>query len=155
MIRPMACRRKRSTALLFMTGKQPMRTSRMPWAGRLKACSSMSGKTRCGLTVGVKSRAMNKAFAKSLPPLFQWRQNSFRSRGIVLLGSATGADSPVLSIWQSDIIYYGSNLREFLLLELSGLLGLDHQEVARHANQGITEEMTAAIPFWGELMFRD
>lgn len=72
-----------------------------------------------------------------------------------LLGTAIGAGSPVLSVWQSDIIYYGSNLREFLLLELSGLLGLDHQEVAGYANQGITEEMTAAIPFWGELMLRD
>jgi hypothetical protein len=72
-----------------------------------------------------------------------------------LLANITGAGNPVLSVWQSDIIYYGSTLREFLLLELSGLLGLDHRDVASSANDGITEKMTAEIPFWGDLILRN
>jgi len=58
-------------------------------------------------------------------------------------------------VWQSDIIIYGSNLKNFLLLEFSQLLGLDYQEVSEAANVGITGEIIAAIPFWGELMLRD
>lgn len=72
-----------------------------------------------------------------------------------LLGGSLEAGNPVLSVWQSDIIIYGSNLREFLLLELSDLLELDHDEIVEHSNAGITEKQIAAIPFWGELMLQD
>ncbi len=72
-----------------------------------------------------------------------------------LLANSLDAGNPVLSVYGSDIICYGSNLRNFLLLEFSSLLGLDHAEVAASANAGITQEKIAAIPFWGELMFRD
>ncbi len=72
-----------------------------------------------------------------------------------LLANSLEAGNPVLSVYGSDIICYGSNLRNFLLLELSSLLGLDHAEIAEHANAGITQEKIAAIPFWGDLMLRD
>lgn len=72
-----------------------------------------------------------------------------------LLANSLEAGNPVLSVWGSDIICYGSNLRNFLLLEFSPLLGLDHDEVAEGANAGMTQEKIAAIPFWGELMLRD
>jgi hypothetical protein len=72
-----------------------------------------------------------------------------------LLADSFEAGNPVLSVQGSDIICYGSNLRNFLLLEFSGLLGLDHDEVAEIANAGMTEERIAAIPFWGELMLRE
>ena len=70
-----------------------------------------------------------------------------------LLASSLAAGNPVLSVWQSDIICYGSNLRNFLLLEYSDLLGLDYQW--KDANEGNTLEKIAAIPFWGEIMLRD
>jgi hypothetical protein len=72
-----------------------------------------------------------------------------------LLANSLEAGNPVLSVYGSDIICYGSNLKNFLLLEFSPLLGLDYDEVAEGANVGITEEKIAAIPFWGELMLRD
>ncbi len=72
-----------------------------------------------------------------------------------LLANSLDAGNPVLSVYGSDIICYGSNLKNFLLLEFSPLLGLDYDEVAEGANVGITEEKIAAIPFWGELMLRD
>ena len=72
-----------------------------------------------------------------------------------LLANSLEAGNPVLSVWGSDIICYGSNLRYFLLMEFSSLLGLDHDEVAEIANAGITEEKIAAIPFWGEFMLQE
>ena len=72
-----------------------------------------------------------------------------------LLALSLEAGNPVLSVWGTDIICYGSNLRNFLLLEFSGLLGLDYREIAEGANAGITREKIAAIPFWGELMLRN
>jgi len=70
-----------------------------------------------------------------------------------LLANSLEAGNPVLSVWQSDIIIYGSSLRNFLLLEFSDLLGLDYQ--FEDANEGITVEKIATIPFWGEIMLRD
>ena len=72
-----------------------------------------------------------------------------------LLADSLEAGNPVLSVWGSDIICYGSNLRNFLLLEFSGLLGLDRDEVTEIANAGMTDEKIATIPFWGELMLRE
>ena len=72
-----------------------------------------------------------------------------------LLANSLEAGNPVLSVYGSDIICYGSNLRNFLLLEFWPLLGLDHDDVAEGANAGITQEKISAIPFWGELMLRD
>lgn len=72
-----------------------------------------------------------------------------------LLANSLEAGNPVLSVYGSDIICYGSNLKNFLLLEFSSLLGLDYHEVAEGANAGITQEKISAIPFWGEIMLRD
>lgn len=72
-----------------------------------------------------------------------------------LLADSLDAENPVLSVWGSDIICYGSNLRNFMLLQFSGLLGLDREEVSKGANAGMTDEKIAAIPFWGELMLRE
>jgi hypothetical protein len=72
-----------------------------------------------------------------------------------LLANSPDAGNPVLSVWQSDIICYGSNLKNFLTLELSGFLGLDHREASEIANADMTEDQIAAIPFWGDLMLRD
>ncbi len=72
-----------------------------------------------------------------------------------LVGDPAKAGNPVLSVWQSDIIIYGSNLRNFLLMECSDLLGLDRDEVKNLCNVGITTESIAAIPFWGELILGD
>ncbi len=72
-----------------------------------------------------------------------------------LLGDTPRAGNPVLSVWQSDIIIYGSNLRNYLLVEFSDLLGLDRDEAENLSVSGITGESIAAIPFWGELMLGD
>jgi hypothetical protein len=69
-----------------------------------------------------------------------------------LLAGSREASNPVLSVWQSDIICYGANLRNFLLLEFSGLLALDDPEIIAKANHGLSEETIAAIPFWGGLI---
>jgi hypothetical protein len=53
--------------------------------------------------------------------------------------------NPVLSIVQSDIIVYGSDLRDYLLIEFGELLGLEGQVPI-----GGREER--AIPFWGDLL---
>lgn len=57
------------------------------------------------------------------------------------------ADGPtlVLSVWQSDIIVYGRDLRDYLLHELHALIGV------KYAWPGGPVD-TAAIPFWGELI---
>ncbi len=72
-----------------------------------------------------------------------------------LLANSLEAGNPVLSVYGFDIISYGSNLKNFLLLEFSSLLGLDFAEVSEGANVGMTQEKIAAIPFWGEVMLRD
>ena len=72
-----------------------------------------------------------------------------------MLAQTLEAGNPMLSIWQADIIFYGANLRNFLLLEFSGLLGLDFAEIKEFANEGITRETIAGIPFWGELILRN
>lgn len=72
-----------------------------------------------------------------------------------LLADSLEAGNPVLSIWGSDIICYGSNLKNFLMLEFSELIGLDFDEVSEVANVDMTQGKIEAIPFWGELMLRD
>ncbi len=72
-----------------------------------------------------------------------------------LLAGSAGAGNPALSVWGSDIIVYGSNLREFLLLEFSGLVGLDFKEVSKAVGGGLSSAEIAAIPFWGEVMLRE
>lgn len=64
-----------------------------------------------------------------------------------LLDHKIGGDFPVLSVYQSDIIFYGSNLRDYLLRELVALL------MPRNESEiDFSAEDVRAIPFWGELM---
>lgn len=64
-----------------------------------------------------------------------------------LLDHKVGGDYPVLSVYQSDIIFYGSNLRDYLLRELVALL------MPRNESEiDFSAEDVRAIPFWGELM---
>jgi len=51
----------------------------------------------------------------------------------------------VLSVHQSDIIVYGSDLRAYLLAELGDLLGLP-----REGHGGAVD--LSRVPFWGELV---
>ncbi len=69
-----------------------------------------------------------------------------------LLGHPVKAGNPVLSVWQSDIIVYGSDLRHYLILEFSDLLGIAHDDLYELCTAAVTADDIAAIPFWGELM---
>ncbi len=62
-----------------------------------------------------------------------------------LVGRPLRAGNPVLSVYQGDIIFYGSDLRSFLLLELADVLG--HPEDSTNASPD-----PGSIPFWGEIM---
>jgi hypothetical protein len=67
-----------------------------------------------------------------------------------LLGEPCVAGNPVLSVYQSDIIIYGPNLRRYFLTEFANLLGLD----SKHSMaEGAAEETypLESIPFWGEV----
>ena len=69
-----------------------------------------------------------------------------------LLGTPFASGNPVLSVYQSDIICYGSDLRHFLILELCKLLKINHNEAFQRATEGITQTALENIPFWEELM---
>ena len=68
-----------------------------------------------------------------------------------LVGTPVKAGNPVLSVYQSDIIVYGSDFRNYLIAELSDLLGFDHQEAWQRAVEGVSITST---PFWGEIFDR-
>lgn len=70
-----------------------------------------------------------------------------------LLAEPCRASNPVFSIYQSDIIVYGPDLRTYLLVEFGDLLGLDQRETEWAAVQGQRghEAFYASIPFWGDL----
>lgn len=70
-----------------------------------------------------------------------------------LLAEPCQADNPVFSIYQSDVVVYGPDLRAYLLAEFAGLLGLDERETQRAATHGQQrrEAFYNAIPFWGDL----
>ena len=72
-----------------------------------------------------------------------------------ILEETSGVGSPVLSVYQSDVIIYGVNLREYLLAEFGDLLGLRREQVDSLRQTEIDEESLAAIPFWGEFLFED
>jgi hypothetical protein len=74
-----------------------------------------------------------------------------------LLAESCAPGNPVLSVYQSDIIVYGANLRNYLLVEFADLLGLDEDEI--QAVAGASREHIAAhysdyltIPLWGEFL---
>jgi hypothetical protein len=67
------------------------------------------------------------------------------------------AGNPVISIWQSDMIIYGLDLRHYLLVEFRNLIGIgkeDLQSLQPVSDQGAQARMEQyqAIPFWGEFL---
>lgn len=75
-----------------------------------------------------------------------------------LLAEPCTAGKPVLSIYQSDVVVYGANLHDYLLVEFGqGLLGLDEKqvkEIERNMRKKLNERWQdyLAIPFWGEFL---
>jgi hypothetical protein len=82
-----------------------------------------------------------------------------------LLAEPCVAGNPVFSVWQSDIVVYGASLRDYLVFEFSGRLGLlranpnplyraSNKELERETRARVHERFPAyqAIPFWGELL---
>jgi len=67
-----------------------------------------------------------------------------------LLGDPQISGNPVLSLYQSDIIFYGPDLRWYLLIEFADLLGLDRGEIDEASTPHYRHRMKD-IPFWGEL----
>src|SRR5260221_4601515 len=86
--------------------------------------------------------------APRLIPVFEHRY---------LLAEPCVAGNPVLSMWQSDIVVYGADLRDYLLFEFAGLLGLEQggaKALEQAARVRIHEHFPGyqAVPFWGELL---
>jgi hypothetical protein len=74
-----------------------------------------------------------------------------------LLAEPCQSGNPVFSIYQSDIIPYGPDLRAYFLREFAQLLGIDEERwrSEREANaQRASEHAYEAIPFWGKI-YRD
>jgi hypothetical protein len=67
-----------------------------------------------------------------------------------LLAEPCVAGNPVLSVYQSDIIIYGPNLRRYLLTEFAEFLGLDGRQSMREGHAEATTSLEQ-IPFWGEV----
>lgn len=84
--------------------------------------------------------------APKLIPIFKHRY---------LLAELCLAGNPVLSVYQSDIVVYGADLRDYLLIEFARLLGLGKRtikdiEKATRARVKAHIDEYASIPFWGE-----
>jgi hypothetical protein len=74
-----------------------------------------------------------------------------------LLAEPCAPGNPVLSVYQSDIIIYGADLRDYLLVEFADILGLgaDEKQIVEYAAR---ERLAArysdyqTIPFWGKFL---
>ena len=71
-----------------------------------------------------------------------------------LLAEPCKAGNPVLSIYQSDMIIYGMDLRHYFLVEFGDLVGLKREDVKKMYTLSSQEmqqrwKMYEAIPFWG------
>jgi hypothetical protein len=72
-----------------------------------------------------------------------------------LLAEPCQSGNPIFSIYQSDIIVYGPDLRTYFLREFLELLGINEDPwVSEAYTQRAREEAYEAIPFWGEI-YRD
>lgn len=73
-----------------------------------------------------------------------------------LLAEPCVPGNPVLSIYQSDVVVYGEDLRDFLLHELGDWLGLRDWQTAdvlqSKGSTGRDESYYETIPFWGGLI---
>jgi hypothetical protein len=70
-----------------------------------------------------------------------------------LLAEPCQAGSPVLSVYQTDVIVYGADLRRYLLAEFARLLGVARPPVQDEA-ASVAVDLTA-IPFWSEVWGAD
>jgi len=73
-----------------------------------------------------------------------------------LLAEPCQSGNPVFSIYQSDIVVYGQDLRTYFLREFAQLLSID-EDRWRNQSEAHTqrrEDAYQAIPFWGEI-YRD
>ncbi len=86
------------------------------------------------------------ALIDNAPPLIPITGHRF------LLGAPVQTGNPVLSIHQSDIIVYGTDLKRFLLSELHSLLNLDLDDAQRNSTANYDAKLIANIPFWGEFI---
>lgn len=68
-----------------------------------------------------------------------------------LLGDPPAVGNGVLSVHQTDLIEYGSDLRAFLLIELADFLDLDHDE-AYEASCAASRHDWSQVPLWGEFV---
>lgn len=66
-----------------------------------------------------------------------------------LLAEPLRAGNSVLSIYGSDIVIYGADLRRYLLIEFAHLLGIDRDSVLRESMEAASR--LGDIPFWGEV----
>jgi len=69
-----------------------------------------------------------------------------------LVGAPIKEGNPVLSVYQSDIVIYGADLRKFLINEFSDFFGIDRSEAFRHSVAEFSQDSIANIPFWGEFI---
>lgn len=77
---------------------------------------------------------------ESAPPLIPVFGHRF------ILGEAGWPGNPVLSIYQSDIIIYGVDLRSYLLIEFGDLIGVS-------GDFGNPPDLDySTIPFWGQFL---
>jgi hypothetical protein len=65
-----------------------------------------------------------------------------------LLVDPCRAGNPVLSVYQSDIIVYGGDLRDYFFLEYGYYLSSDAESRLRAETTARPE----TIPFWGEFL---
>jgi hypothetical protein len=71
-----------------------------------------------------------------------------------LLAEPCTAGNPVFSVYQSDIVVYGADLRDYLIFEFADLLGLEARALEKEWAARINERFAdfEAIPFWGDLL---
>ena len=79
------------------------------------------------------------AAAPKLIPIFEHRY---------LLAEPHAAGNPVLSVYGSDIVVYGADLRDYFAHEFAGIAGPSR----RYSVPPGEEDRLRAIPFWGELL---
>lgn len=66
-----------------------------------------------------------------------------------LLAEPRREGNPILSVYQADIIIYGTDLRRFLLIEFANLLGIERDSSVQESME--VAQRLEDIPFWGEV----
>lgn len=90
-----------------------------------------------------KQKEVLRNLLKQAPPLVPVFGHRY------LVADPAVAGNPVISVCQSDIIVYGSDLRSYLLIEFAHILG-EPASAPEPSSELIASYL--AIPFWGELL---